>query len=356
MTNTKVLVVDDSPTMRRLISLRLDADPRIEVVGEACDAAQARQKLRELNPDVMTLDVEMPGQSGLDFLAQLMRMRPIPVIMVSTETQKGSVAAIEALSLGAVDCIGKPINPTAATAFDRLPDMVVMAAGANIRLRPAANTANAAASAPVGESSSYIWNGKLVMIGSSTGGVDALERIVSELPPNCPPVLITQHMPEAFLASFAHRLNQQFAPKIQLAENGMPIEQGNIYLAPGGDYHLRIDPGLQRSRCELWAGPKRSSHRPSVDVMLESAAPIAERCVSIILTGMGSDGAEGQLVLRQRGAVCLAQDEASSVVWGMPRMAWQNGAAERLVPLDEIAQSLIAETARGNRRRIGRRA
>ncbi|MDO5606593.1 MAG: chemotaxis response regulator protein-glutamate methylesterase [Paracoccus sp. (in: a-proteobacteria)] len=341
MTPVRVLIVDDSTVMRQLIRIRLRADPRIEVVGEAADTAQARAAIASLKPDVLTLDVEMPGQSGLDFLREMMRSAPIPVIMVSSETQQGSAAAVEALSRGAVDCIGKPRSGDAGAAFDGLAGLVVTASSANLRRRgPAAPVSPAVQ--PV---RSFHWNNRYVLIGSSTGGVDALEVIISSLPANCPPILITQHMPEGFLASFAQRLNARYAPEITLAAHNIPIEQGHIYLAPGGATHLAVAPG-PRPRCMLIAGDKVSGHRPSVDVLFSSALPMAGRVFAVILTGMGSDGAEGMADLRRAGASCIAQDEASSVVWGMPRMAWQNGGAERLVSLNTLAAEILAATDR----------
>lgn len=343
MSPIRVLVVDDSTTMRRLIGMRLRSDPRIEVVGEAADAAEARAAITSLSPDVLTLDVEMPGQSGLDFLRELMRIRPMPVIMVSSETQKGSAAAVEALSRGAIECVGKPRSGESGNAFADLPALVIAASTANLRKRGAAPTGPTdAASRP------FHWNSKTILIGSSTGGVDALETIIAGMPQNCPPILITQHMPASFLASFAQRMNARYAPNVILAENNAPVTQGTIQLAPGGDYHLAVMPG-PRPRIALIASEKVSSHRPSVDVLFESAVPMADRIVAAILTGMGVDGAQGMLELRRGGATCIAQDEASSVVWGMPRMAWQNGGAERLVPLNGIAAELLSATGRGAR-------
>ncbi len=343
MNPIRVLVVDDSTTMRRLICMRLRSDPRIEVVGEASDAAEAKVAINTLSPHVLTLDVEMPGQSGLDFLRELMRIRPMPVIMVSSETQRGSAAAVEALSRGAIECVGKPRGGESGNAFADLPALVIAASTADLRKRGAAPTGpTAAASRP------FNWNNKIVLIGSSTGGVDALETVIAGLPQNCPPVLITQHMPPSFLASFAQRMNARYAPNVILAEHNAPVSQGTIQLAPGGDYHLAVMPGL-RPRVALIASDKVSSHRPSVDVLFDSALPMAERIVAAILTGMGVDGAQGMLNLRRAGAICMAQDEASSVVWGMPRIAWQNGGAEKLVPLNNIAIEILGATERGAR-------
>lgn len=332
--------------MRQLIRFRLRADPRIEVVGEASDTAQARAALETLSPDVMTLDVEMPGQSGLDFLRELMRSRPMPVIMVSTETEKGSAAAVEALSRGAIDCVGKPRSRELNNAFADLASLVHGAASARVQPYGSADRG-----APAGVSRDFQWNGKFVLIGSSTGGVDALERIIAGMPFNCPPVLITQHMSDGFLASFADRINSRYAPHVELARSDAPLEQGRIYLAPGGEQHLGVTSG-PRPRCRLIDGDRVSSHRPSVDVLFRSALPLANRICAALLTGMGHDGAGGMLALRKAGAVCLAQDEASSVVWGMPRSAWENGGAHRLVALNRMAAEILDETdRRGNRSR-----
>lgn len=329
----RVLIVDDSQTIRQLIRLRLSADPRLLVVGEAADAFDAREKVKQLNPDVLTLDVEMPGMSGLDFLERLMRLRPMPVIMVSSETQKGSQAALEALSLGAVDCIGKPTSPTGADSFAALADLLCMAAKARLRT---AGGKDIAAPPPT----DFRWNGRYVLIGSSTGGVDALETVLSGFPADCPPTVITQHMPASFLASFAARLDQRIAPRLSLAQDGSRLEPGRIFLAPGGDVHLGIAPGPVPT-CRLLATEKRSGHRPSVDVLFGSAVPMAARVVAVMLTGMGRDGAEEMLNLRQGGSRCMAQDEASCVVYGMPRAAMENGAAEMAVPLARISSRIM---------------
>lgn len=340
----RVLIVDDSMTMRRLIRLALSADPRIEVVGEARDAQQAQERLTELRPDVLTLDVEMPGMSGIEFLEKLMAVRPMPVIMVSTETHQGSAAAIEALSIGAFDCVGKPVNARAAQDFAMLPDLVVAASSARIAPRPRAAMRPAGTPPPTG----FIWNGRFVLIGSSTGGVDALERILGEFPLNCPPTVITQHMPAGFLASFAQRLDSRMRPRVQLASTGAPLLPGNVYIAPGGDTHLAI--ASPRSPvCQLIEADKRNGHRPSVDYLFETGAQLGDRAVAVMLTGMGRDGAQAMLAMRRAGAVCLAQDEASSVVWGMPRVAHELGAVNRLVPLSAMAGEILGASGRAVR-------
>ena len=332
MVPKRVLIVDDSPTIRALIRAKLALDPRLCVVGEAGDPFEAREKIKELTPDVLTLDVEMPRMDGLTFLEKLMRLRPMPVVMISSETQKGSASALEALSLGAVECIGKPTADRVSDGFANLADLLVVATQARLRspcTRPAVHPA-----------SDFQWNRKCVLIGSSTGGVDALETILTAYPLNCPPTLITQHMPEGFLASFARRLETRVLPKVGLATEGAVLLPGHVYLAPGGDYHLALKPG-EPARCSLVASEKRNGHRPSVEVLFDSARPLAANVVAVMLTGMGRDGAEAMQRLRLEGARCLAQDEASCVVFGMPRAALELGAAERAVPIGKMAEAIL---------------
>lgn len=342
MRAVRVLVVDDSLTMRRLIRLALSADPRIDVVGEARDALQAKERLAELRPDVMTLDVEMPRVSGLELLAELMTTTPLPVIMVSTETHRGSAAAVEALALGAVECVGKPVDAMRAEAFAALPELVVMASQARVTKR-----APEAVPRRLGNANSFIWNGRYVMIGSSTGGVEALERILNDYPRNCPPTVIVQHMPESFLANFAQCLNNKLAPTVQLATTGAPLMPGNIYLAPGGETHLTVTGQRGNPACQLFEGEKRSGHRPSIDHLFDSAAYLGDYAVAVLLTGMGRDGADGMLKMRRSGSVCMAQDRESSVVWGMPRAAHENGAAEKLVSLSGMSEAILQASGRG---------
>lgn len=315
----RVLIVDDSSTIRRLLREQLSADPRLEVVGEAADPIEARSQIKSLSPDVLTLDVEMPGMNGLDFLEKLMRLRPMPVVMISTETHRGSAAAIEALALGAVDCIGKPSSRSLPDARLRVADTVAMAATAHVRPRAQQVPAG-------GHAEGRRWSGQIVLIGASTGGVEAIETVLAGFPSDCPPTLIAQHMPAAFLASFASRLASRVRPRLKLAGDGDPIVQGQVYLAPGGETHLQLQfAGAGAPRCLLLAADKRNGHRPSVDVLFESALPLARRVVAVMLTGMGRDGAVGMRVLRNGGARCIAQDEETSVVYGMPRAAVETG-------------------------------
>ena len=334
MPKVRVLIVDDSPTIRRLIRASLASDPRVVVVGEAEDPYQARDLIKALNPDVLTLDVEMPRMSGLAFLEKLMRLRPMPVVMISTETHKGSSAALEALSLGAIDCIGKPINGGMPASFAHLADLLVAASQVKFRDRERGPY--------LPPKNGYEPNGKFLLLGSSTGGVDALETILGEFPENCPPTLITQHMPASFLASFAGRLDKRFRPRICLGTHCAQLSPGTVYLAPGGEYHLALS-RKEPFQCSLISGEKVSGHRPSVDVLFSSAIPFASQAVAVLLTGMGRDGADGLLRLREAGAHCAAQDEATSIVYGMPRAARELGAAEVVLPLERIAAHVLAQ-------------
>ncbi|MEZ5723092.1 MAG: chemotaxis response regulator protein-glutamate methylesterase [Paracoccaceae bacterium] len=334
-----VLIVDDSPTMRRLIRAGIDRHPRIRVVGEAGDAREAREAVKTLRPDVMTLDVEMPGMSGIEFLERLMRARPMPVIMLSTMTRAGSDASVQALSLGAVDCVEKPRFGAAAQTFELLTKMLLVAADA--RVHSPAGTGAAVRPAPT---AGWRWNGRWLLIGSSTGGVEALETILRGFPADCPPTLITQHMPAQFLRSFAARLNANLTPTVRIAADGDRPMPGEILLASGGEHHLRIAPDGATLR--LVPGPKRSGHRPSVDEMFGSAVPVARNIIAAILTGMGRDGAEELLNLRRAGALCIGQDADSCVVYGMPRVAHDLGAVSEQLALDRIGPRVLELAAK----------
>ena len=330
----RVLVVDDSATMRAIIVDALTRDSGIQVVGEAADPVQARAAIKELNPDVLTLDVEMPHMNGLDFLERIMRLRPMPVVMVSTLTSRGAEATLRALELGAFDCVAKP-HSVDREGFDRLVPMVRAAAAA--RVRPAA----ASVSRPSPVITGFRPDGRLLAIGSSTGGVEALLTILSKFPPNCPPTVITQHMPATFTASFAQRLNRSCAASVCEASEGAPLAPGRIYLAPGGDTHLEVT-GHGPWRCRLNTDEKVNGHRPSVDVLFMSVAKAAgARALGVILTGMGRDGARGLLAMRQAGARTLGQDEASSVVYGMPRVAFEQQAVMKQVSLGAMANEML---------------
>lgn len=335
----RVVIVDDSRSMRALIAHVLSADPRLEVVGEAADPYEAREVIKRTAPDVITLDVEMPRMDGLSFLKRLMRLRPMPVVMLSNETQSGSRAAIEALALGAIDVVGKP-QSMGPEALADLASRVFTAACARVAPGPAARADEEGVAG-------FDWNERGVLIGASTGGVDALERVLRRLPAAGPPVMIAQHMPASFLESFASRLEDRVRPRVRLAEPGAPILPGTVHLAPGGAAHLQVDGPPGRGRCRLVEGPKRSGHRPSVDVLFSSAEPWAEHYVAVLLTGMGRDGAAGMAALRAQGAYTIAQDRASSVVYGMPRVAEEMGAVVEICPLDEIGDAILRACHRG---------
>ncbi len=337
MSRVRVLIVDDSATMRGVISAVLRRDPEIEVVGSAGDPLEARQAIKDLNPDVITLDVEMPNMSGIEFLEKIMRLRPTPVIMISTLTQAGADTTIEALALGAVDCVGKPgPGVTAGEAFGALCDKVKAAARSRLRatgdvVRPAASVAD------------FKPNGSMVAIGSSTGGVEALLTVIPSFPANCPPTVITQHMPATFTRSFARRLDAGSAASVAEAEDGAPMEPGRVWLAPGGGRHLSVERSGGVLRCRLREGAPVNGHSPSVDVLFDSMAVAGgKKAVGAILTGMGRDGARGLLAMRQAGARTLGQDEASCVVYGMPRAAFDIGAVERQIPISRMGAQIIA--------------
>ena len=330
----RVLVVDDSATMRGLIGAALKRDPDIEVVGFAKDPLEAREKIKALNPDVVTLDVEMPRMNGLDFLERIMRLRPTPVVMISSHTRAGTEATLSALELGAVDCVGKPGPDQAASeAFGDLAAKIKTAAQA--RVRPYETPR--AAPLPVAYRPR---EGLVLAIGSSTGGVEALTSLFAQFPANCPPTVVAQHMPAAFTRSFAARLDRVSAATVTESRDAEPLLPGHIYLAPGGTHHLTVRGGDQ-AFCRLVSGDAVSGHRPSVDVLFHSLSKLSRPMVGAILTGMGRDGAEGLLAMRQAGGQTIGQDEQSCVVFGMPRAAHEIGAVGRQVSLDHMATTLL---------------
>jgi two-component system chemotaxis response regulator CheB len=344
----RVLVVDDSVTMRRLIRSELSRDPDVKVVGESGDAHEARAAIKSLNPDVITLDVEMPRMNGLDFLDKIMRLRPTPVIMVSSQTSRGAAAAIKALEIGAVDCIAKPCGADKES-FGSLTAKVK--AAADVRFRSRARSGETAeerapdlAGARVASSRPYRPDGRILAIGASTGGVEALVAVLSKFPANCPPTLITQHMPATFTKSFAARLDRLCKPKVREAEDGAVLETGQIYLAPGGLAHLELQSSTPFC-CRLRQGDPINGHRPSVDALFHSVASAAgAKALGVILTGMGRDGAEGLLAMRRAGAMTLGQDESSCLIFGMPKAAFELGAVEKQVPLNRMAAEILRMT------------
>ncbi|MFC3072518.1 protein-glutamate O-methylesterase CheB [Shinella pollutisoli] len=340
----RVLVVDDSPTMRGLITAVLSADPEVSVIGQAGDAMEARNAIKQLNPDVVTLDIEMPNMNGLEFLDKIMKLRPMPVIMVSTLTHRGADASLMALEIGAFDCVGKP-QPGDVRPFGDLAEKVKAAARSQHRYIRTEAPPLAPSAANVNSAVNYRSGRKVVAIGASTGGVEALIAVLQKFPVNCPPTVITQHMPPTFTKSFAERLNRLCAPVVEEATDGARLEIGKIYLAPGGERHLQIA-NASAPCCRLVERDPVNGHRPSVDVLFDSVAELAGRnAVGVILTGMGRDGAAGLLKMRHAGARTIGQNEKTCVVYGMPRVAYELGAVEHQYPLSSIGEEILKITA-----------
>jgi two-component system chemotaxis response regulator CheB len=344
---TRVLVVDDSALMRGLLSQMINVAPDMEVVGAAPDASCAREMIKALNPDVLTLDVQMPKMDGLEFLERLMRLRPMPVVMVSSFTEAGSDTTLKALELGAVDFIGKPRADGARSMesyAEELVEKIRAAKGARVRrsmIPSAVSPALSTVPTPGGARPGLAASGKIVFVGASTGGTEAIKEFLLGIPVDCPPILVVQHMPEAFTASFARRLNSLCAPRVIEAQGNEKIEPGTVYIAPGHS-HLLIRRGNAGYLTDLAATPPVNRHRPSVDVLFDSAAALVGRkAIGVILTGMGKDGAQGLLRLRQAGARTFGQDEASCVVYGMPREAFLIGAVEEQCSLDDMAKRVV---------------
>ncbi|MBU8976782.1 MULTISPECIES: chemotaxis response regulator protein-glutamate methylesterase [unclassified Lysobacter] len=339
----KVLVVDDSALVRQLMTQLLEEDPAIQVVGAAADPYIARDKIKQLNPDVLTLDVEMPRMDGLTFLRNLMRLRPMPVVMVSTLTERGAQVTLDALSLGAVDFIAKPKLDIARGLTEYaglLIDKVKQAAKARV-IAPLPRAANDPATPAV----AYRTTHRLIAIGASTGGTEAIREVMAQMPADAPATVIAQHIPGAFSAPFADRLDRHSRMTVVHVERDQELLPGHAYVAPGGR-HLRVYRSGARWHCRLGDDDPVRRHRPSVDALFESVAEhVGSNASAALLTGMGDDGARGLLALRKAGAATLAQDEATSVVWGMPGAAVALGAAEETVPLSRVAERLLAGTA-----------
>jgi len=347
----RVLVIDDSAVIRQLLTEILSSDPDIEVVGTAPDPYVAREKIKSLNPDVLTLDVEMPRMDGLVFLRNLMRLRPMPVVMCSSLTQKGADIALDALALGAVDFVAKPMIDVVhgiQEAAQEIIAKVKMAAHARVRpllevpvpsveKRHDAGVVLPRRAAPT----RFATTDQIIAIGASTGGTEAIREVLEGLPTDLPGIVIVQHIPKAFSGPFASRLNANSDLVVCEARDGQPILAGHVYIAPG-DQHLLVERNGARYQCRLSDAELVNRHRPSVDVLFRSVAQSAGRnSVGVMLTGMGRDGAEGMKEMREAGASTIAQDENSSVVWGMPGVAWQIGAAQSLHALPQIAGRIV---------------
>ncbi|MFC0686509.1 protein-glutamate methylesterase/protein-glutamine glutaminase [Novosphingobium clariflavum] len=344
----RVVVVDDSAAMRALLTKLLNHDPLIEVVGQAPEPHAAREMIKALNPDVVTLDVEMPGMDGLSFLERIMRLRPMPVVMCSTLTARGTEATIEALRLGAVDCIAKPSGNPLEIAQDGalLRKMVRTAARSSVRaaaVRPAAPHSGHGAATPAPSAGPL--RDVVIAIGASTGGVEALFSIIGALPVDCPPVLVVQHMPAIFTGGFAARLDREARVTVVEAKDGMTLKRGTVYLAPGGSHHMELVGGTS-GHVRLIEGEPVSGHRPSVDVLFRSVSALGSRAVGVILTGMGSDGAEGLLQMRAAGARTMGQSRDTCVVYGMPRAAFERGAVEKEVNLSALPEAILGACRR----------
>lgn len=340
MKKIRVLCVDDSALVRSLMKEIINNQPDMEVVAVAPDPLVARELIKQHHPDVLTLDVEMPRMDGLDFLERLMRLRPMPVVMVSSLTERNSEVTLNALELGAVDFVTKPRLGLR----DGLLEYSELIAE---KIRAAARSRPRRAMLPHERQSRrlsmpFATTEKLVLIGSSTGGTEAIRQVLEPLPANSPAIMITQHMPAGFTRSFVQRLNNLCALTVHEAEHGQRILPGNVYLAPGGVAHMKVARSGANYVVELDPSEPVNRHRPSVDVLFYSAAEVVGRnAVGVILTGMGKDGAQGMLAMKQAGAVTIAQDEATSVVFGMPREALRIGAADHEVPLPDISEAIL---------------
>jgi two-component system, chemotaxis family, protein-glutamate methylesterase/glutaminase len=332
----KVLVVDDSAMIRQLLTELLGEDPRLRVVGTAQDPYQARELIKALKPDVITLDVEMPRMDGLTFLDHLMRLHPMPVVMVSSLTQVGADAALRALELGAVDVVAKPqvgLAQGLREAAERLRQAVVTAAAARLPSRTKAPIRRAQ---PLSLSTDFFF-----VLGASTGGTEALHDVITALPPDAPGVVVVQHIPPMFSRTFAERLDRSSAVRVGEAFDGARVATGQVWIAPGG-VQLRIRRDGARYVCRLGEDVRVNGFAPSVDVLFDSAAEAAGgNLAAALLTGMGDDGARGLKRLRQAGGFTCAQDEASSVVWGMPGAAVKLDAADAVLPLSQVADRLM---------------
>jgi two-component system chemotaxis response regulator CheB len=343
----KVLIVDDSALVRKLLTEIVGSQPDMQVVGAAPDPLVAREMIRNLNPDVLTLDVEMPNMDGLDFLERLMRLRPMPVVMVSTLTERGSDATLRALELGAVDFVSKPKLDIAIGLQGyacEITDKIRVAAGARVSTRiPQAVAPLRSADAMLPALANRIASSeKLIIIGASTGGTEAIKDVLVRMPPDCPGILIAQHMPEGFTKSFAARLDSLCKIAVSEAVHNERVLPGHAYIAPGHS-HLLLRRSGANYMTELSQAEPVNRHRPSVDVLFRSAANCAGRnALGIILTGMGKDGAMGMLEMKNAGARTIAQDEASCVVFGMPREAIARGGVDEVVTLNDIAASALA--------------
>ncbi len=342
--SVKVLVVDDSALIRSVLTKVLNNDAGIKVVGSAIDPIDARKKIKELNPDVLTLDIEMPNMNGLEFLDKLMRLRPMPVVMVSTLTQKGAEETLLALELGAVDFVAKP-NANLTTGLDEFGAEVCQKVHA--AAKSSARSRGMRAKVPqIAITSASAPQGSLIAIGASTGGVEAIRAVLIKMPKDCPPIVITQHMPVGFTERFATRLNDLCDIEVCEAQDRMVLEVGHAYIAKGG-VHLRVEKSSGQLKCRLEDSDEVSGHKPSVDVLFKSVAKnVSNKAIGVILTGMGRDGAIGLKEMQQAGAFTIGQSEISSLVYGMPKVAFEEGAVSEQADIDNVASRIAMATTK----------
>ena len=354
----RVVVVDDSALVRGLLGEIINRQTDMECVGAAADPLLAREMIRNLNPDVITLDVEMPRMDGLDFLSKLMRLRPMPVVMVSTLTERGAEVTLRALELGAVDFVAKPkigVADGLKQLAEEITDKVRIAAKAQIRRLPQARPGTGSAATASGQNGpagadqprppaanlGRLSTEKIIFIGASTGGTEATKEVLLDLPPDAPAVVITQHMPPGFTRSYAARLDGLCRIRVKEASDGERILPGHAYIAPGG-LHLSVERSGANYIARVRDGEPVNRHKPSVEVLFESAARVVgPNALGIMLTGMGADGAAAMKLMRDAGSYNYCQDEATCVVFGMPREAINHGAANEVLPLGQIAQHLM---------------
>jgi two-component system chemotaxis response regulator CheB len=353
MPKIRVLIVDDSALVRQILTEILSSDRSIEVVGTAADPFIAREKIKKLNPDVLTLDVEMPRMDGITFLRNLMRLRPMPVVMVSSLTERGAEITLQALEIGAVDFVSKPKTDLAHSLdqySEEIIEKVKTAANARIKSNHTADTASIKVepklSADAILESRHVTHfrttERIIAIGASTGGTEAIREVLMRMPANAPGIVIAQHMPEAFTASFAQRMDSISQMIVHEAQDGAQIIPGHVFIAPG-NHHLLVTRSGARYVCKLNDGPPVNRHRPSVDVLFRSVAENAgPNAIGVILTGMGDDGARGMKEMHDVGIPTLAQDEKTSVVWGMPGAAFKLGGVDELLPIDRVAARVLA--------------
>jgi len=349
----KVLIVDDSALIRQLLTEILESSKQINVVGVARDPLDAREKIKQLNPDVITLDVEMPKMDGVTFLKNLMRLRPMPVVMISTLTEAGAEVTLEALEIGAIDFIAKPkvdVKESLGEYTELIIEKVLAASQAKAReYKPVVNaiklTENHSADAVIAQKRDAVkfkTTDKIVAIGASTGGTEAIREVLVALPANAPGIVVSQHIPVAFSAAFTERVNRQSQITVTEPKDGDKILPGHAYIAPG-DKHLMVErSGANYYICRLNDGPPVNRHKPSVDVMFRSVAQnVGPNAMGIMLTGMGADGAQGMLEMKQQGSYNISQDEESCVVWGMPGAAVKLGAVDKELNLSKIAKEIV---------------